>query len=125
MKDEETNTTFSSNILTYEFEVSPAEDDLTHTYINLATSISNSQYHTESFTDVDGSTRVLPIIKATQYLPMTIDWGYNTDSFGLLQEANVEWAIKSTIDGNTSYETVANILGIKGTKPETLTFIPS
>lgn len=79
MQDAETGTSFPSNVLTYEFEVSPAEDDVTWTYVNLAASSSSGTYSTVSFTDVDGTTRILPIIKATQYLPVTLDWGYSTD----------------------------------------------
>ena len=126
MQDAETGTSFPSNVLTYEFEVSPAEDDVTWTYVNLAASSSSGTYSTVSFTDVDGTTRILPIIKATQYLPVTLDWGYSTDQFGgSLTQANVDWMIRSGAEGAYVYEHVASILGIKGTKPEQLTFIPA
>ena len=125
MQDAETGTDFPSNILTYEFEIAPSRDDLTWTYINIASSTSSGSLSNVNFIDVDGQTRILPLIKSTQYLPTTINWGYNTDSFSRLLEANVEWAIRTGTAGNYTYETVANIRGVKNEKPETLTFIPA
>jgi len=64
MEDVETQTSFESNVLTYEFEVRPQNDELTYQFINIANSVASSSYSTES---IDGY--FLPVIKATQYTP--------------------------------------------------------
>ena len=115
MTDGELGNSFESNNLIYDFEISPSTDDLTTSYVNLAQSISSGTYSDTTFQDVDGQTRTAPIIKATQYLPLTLDWGYSTDSFSLFQEANVEWSIRTGNAGNYVYDPIATILAMKGT----------
>lgn len=123
MEDPETGTAFYSNILVYEFEVSPTADDLTYTYVNIAASIASGSYG-EAIVDDGEKVRTLPILKATQYLSVNLGWGYNTDSYSQLQQAEVEWSIRKGQEGNYRYTTLTNILGVKGTKPENLIFIP-
>ena len=120
MEDVETQTSFESNVLTYEFEVRPQNDELTYQFINIADSVASSSYSTES---IDGY--FLPVIKATQYTPFQLDWGYYTDSSSIAQQVDVQWAIRTGYEGEYEYTEVANIRGVKGTKPETLTFIPA
>ena len=123
MEDSETGTSFYSNVLFYEFEVSPSADDLTHTYVNIALSIANSNYG-ETMIDDGSRTKLLPIIKVNQYLPSTINWGYNTDSFSQLQQAEVQWMIRKGQPENYIFTEIATILGIKNSKPDNINFIP-
>ena len=120
MTDAETQTSFQSNVLIYEFEVRPQNDELIYQFVNLAYSVASSNYTTEQVDNV-----LLPVITASQYTPFTIDWGYYTDSSTYNQQIDVQWAIRTGQSGHYDYKEVASIRGIKGTKPQALSFIPS
>lgn len=120
MEDIETQTSFESNVLVYEFEVRPQNDELIYKFVNISHSIASSNYYTEQ---VNGT--MMPVLTATQYMPFQINWGYYTDSSTHGQQVDVKWAIRTGLDGNYEYTDITSIRGVKGTQPETLNFIPS
>jgi hypothetical protein len=83
MSDPESQSHFNSNVLVYEFEVAPQNDDLSYTYVNIAASIASGNYTETEVVDSDGVSRVFPMLNTTQYAITNIDWGYNTDSYSL------------------------------------------
>ena len=115
MSDAESQTTFDSNVLVYEFEVASNLGDLVNGFVNCAYSASNSNY---SYLD---SGKV--ILHATQYIPFTFDWGYYTDAGD--QQVDVNWYLRTGVAGEYQYTELVNILGAKGVKPTSLSFIPS
>ena len=120
MEDVETQTSFESNVLIYEFEVRPENDELIYQFVNIASSIASSNYTTEQVGDI-----FLPVLTASQYMPTSLDWGYYTDSSTYNQQVDVQWAIRTGLEGEYIYTELTSIRGIKGVKPETLKFIPS
>lgn len=115
MSDAETQAAFDSNVLVYEFEVASNLGDLVNSFVNCAYSASNSNY---SYLD---SGKV--ILHATQYVPFVFDWGYYTDAGD--QQADVNWCLRTGAAGEYQYTELVNILGAKGVKPTSLSFIPS
>lgn len=115
MNDAESQTSFDSNVLVYEFEIASNLGDLTNGFVNCAYSVSNSNY---SYLD---SGKV--ILQATQYMPFTFDWGYYTDAGS--QQVDINWNLRTGVEGSYEYTELVNILGAKGLKPTSLSFIPS
>ena len=115
MSDAESQTTFDSNVLVYEFEVASNLGDLVNGFINCGYSVANSNY---SYLD---SGKVM--LHAIQYVPFTFDWGYYTDAGS--QQVDVNWCLRTGQEGNYEYTELVNILGVKGIKPTTLSFIPN
>lgn len=120
MEDVETQTSFESNVLVYEFEVRPQNDELVYQFVNISHSVASSNYYTEQ---VDGV--MMPVLTATQYMPFQINWGYYTDSSTQGQQVDVKWAIRTGYEGDYDYTDITSIRGVKGIQPESLNFIPS
>ena len=51
------------------------------------------------------------------------DWGYYTDAGD--QQVDVNWCLRTGVAGEYQYTELVNILGAKGVKPTSLSFIPS
>lgn len=115
MNDAESQSSFNSNVLVYEFEVSSNLGDLSNAFVNCACSIADSNYAYVN----SGK----PILHATQYVPFTFDWGYFTDAGE--QQSNVDWYLRTGTPGNYEYTDLVGVLGIKGSKPNSLSFIPN
>ena len=106
------NITFRSNLLFYTFEIK-AEQVLANKFINVGMNYSNAQlsaYPLGSLT-----------IYGTQYIPITIPWGYYTDSISYDTAVTIDWKISV----NGVEETIASLRGETGIKPSDLTFVPS
>lgn len=106
------NITFRSNLLFYTFEIK-AEQVLANKFINVGMDYSNAQlsaYPLGSLT-----------IYGTQYIPITVPWGYYTDSISYDTAVTIDWKISV----NGVEETIASLRGETGIKPSDLTFVPS
>ena len=116
MQDPETGSTFKSNILVYDFEVRSALGDLTNQFVNYSYSIPSASY-----VPLEEEKKI--VLQATQYIPFTLNWGYYSD--GGYQQSNIEWLIRTGVEGNYQYNEIVSILGISGIKPDQLNFIVS
>lgn len=116
MEDEESHTSFKSNILVYEFEVASNLGDLANAFVNSAFSISSGNYSYDS-------SKNKVILQATQYIPFSLDWGYFTDNGE--QQRDINWTLRTGEEGQYQYTELVNILGVKGIKPSSLSFIPN
>jgi hypothetical protein len=47
----------------------------------------------------------------TQYEPITLDWAYYTDRDTTGQTADIEWAIKTTTQGVSTYNPITVVEG--------------
>lgn len=115
MNDIESQSTFESNVLVYEFQVSSNLGDLVNSFVNCAYSISDSNYN---YTN-----QGTPILYGTQYVPFVLDWGYYTDAGE--SSSDVDWYIRTGQEGEYVYTPIVSILGVKGEKPTSLSFVPS
>lgn len=106
------DTTFRSNLLYYTFEIKAATM-LSNKFINVGMDYSNAQVSIYPLGSL--------IIYGIQYTPVTVPWGYYTDSESYDTAITVDWKIEH----NGSYSTVASLRGEKGIKPSNLTFIPN
>ena len=106
------NITFRSNLLFYTFEIK-AEQVLANKFINVGMNYSNAQlsaYPLGSLT-----------IYGTQYMPITVPWGYYTDSISYDTAVTIDWKLSN----NGTEETIASLRGETGIKPADLVFVPS
>ena len=117
MIDSESGQTFISNHLLYEFEIATREEENTR-FINIAYTSPHSDWQTSSNQDSAGQI----ILKATQYTPFTINWGYHTNIQNGESEVSVNWCIRKGF-GEYSYTDLITMYGVKGSKPDTLRFI--
>ncbi|MCR5270548.1 MAG: hypothetical protein K6D91_05975 [Prevotella sp.] len=105
------NVTFRSNLLFYTFEVK-SELVLANKFINLGINCSSAQvaaYPLGSLT-----------IYGTQYVPITIPWGYYTDSLSYDTAVTIDWKLAYS----NKEELLASLKGETGTRSVDLTFIP-
>lgn len=116
MEDEESHTSFKSNVLIYEFEVASNLGDLVNSFVNSSFSTSGGNY------TYDNNTNKV-ILKATQYVPFQMDWGYYTDNG--LQQSDVSWSLRTGLSGAYEYTELVKVLGVKGVKPSVVSFIPN
>lgn len=106
------NITFRSNLLFYTFEVK-AEQVLANKFINVGMDYSTAQVAAYPLGSL--------VIYGTQYMPVTVPWGYYTDSISYDTAVTIDWKI----DFNGTEETVASLRGETGVKPNDLTFVPN
>ena len=106
------NITFRSNLLYYTFEIK-SDQVLANKFINVGMSYSTamlSAYPLGSLT-----------IYGTQYSPITVPWGYYTDSISYDTAVTIDWKIAQ----NGTETPVASLRGETGSKPANLVFVPN
>ena len=106
------NITFRSNLLYYTFEIK-SDQVLANKFINVGMSYSTamlSAYPLGSLT-----------IYGTQYSPITVPWGYYTDSISYDTAVTIDWKIAQ----NGTETLVASLRGETGSKPANLVFVPN
>ena len=105
------NITFRTNLLFYTFVVK-AEEVLANKFVNVGVDLSNAQV------------AAYPIgalaIYGTQYMPITVPWGYYTDSISYDTAVTIDWML----DVNGTETPIASLRGETGIKPSDLVFVP-
>lgn len=120
MEDSENSQIFNSNHLLYEFEIATQQEEDSR-FINIAHSAPHSDWETSSESSSAGQI----VLKAVQYTPFSINWGYHTNIQNGESEVNVNWCIRKGEAGSYTYTNLTTLYGVKGQKPDTLRFIPS
>lgn len=120
MVDSEGGQVFNSNHLLYEFEIATNQEEQDR-FINISYSSAHSDWQTSSNPNSAGQT----ILKAVQYQPFQIDWGYHTNIINGASEVNVQWCLRKGESGNYTYIHLITLSGVKGSKPDQLRFISS
>lgn len=106
------DTPFRSNLLYYTFEIK-AEQPLSNKFINIGMDYSSAQVSTYPLGTLT--------VYGTQYNPITIPWGYYTDSISYDTAITVDWKIEH----NGIESIIASLKGEKGIKSPNLTFVPN
>ena len=106
------NVTFRSNLLYYTFEIK-ADQPLSNKFINVGMDYSNTQVSAYPLGSIT--------IYGTQYTPITVPWGYYTDSISYDTAVTIDWKLEH----NGVQTQIASLRGEKGIKPANLTFVPN
>ena len=102
------------------FEMQSSESGISNKFINIAYDTPFNKWKTNSI--LTGGEELC--LKATQYSPFILNWAYYTDQTNL-NSLGIQWALKITVNNETSYTNIANLTGINQTVFQPLNFIPS
>lgn len=108
------NMTFYSNVLYYTFEIASEASDIVNKFVNIGTTLPYNKMIIE-----DG----VFLLQATQYEAYTLNWSYYTDQLQNQQSIPITWALKQTVNNETTYTPISTVTGIKG-KVNSFTYIP-
>ena len=117
LHNSETGEYHYSNVLFYDFIVASDTIGIVNKFITTGYTLPYDQINMDSQTN-----RVY--ITGTQYEPITLDWAYYTDRDTTGQNVDVQWAIRTTSNNETTYTPITTLDGANYNKGETLKFIP-
>lgn len=103
-------------MLFFDFIVASNEIGITNRFVTIGYSV--------PFTKVNTTDAGRCILQATQYEPFILPWAYYTDRETTEQTLDIQWAIRITTDGVTTYTPITTMVGRNQYVSETLRFIP-
>ena len=106
-----------ANVLYYDFVVASDTIGIVNKFVTTGYSLPYDKVNVD-----EESNRI--VIVGTQYEPISLDWAYYTDRDTTGQTADIEWAIKTTTQGVSTYSPITVVEGQNRNKGETFKFIP-
>lgn len=106
-----------SNVLYYDFIVASSTIGIINKFVTTGYSIQYDKVN------IDEETNRI-VLRGTQYEPISLDWAYYTDRDTTGQTMNIQWAVKVTNDGESTYNPITIVEGQNYNRGETLKFIP-
>lgn len=103
-------------MLFFDFIVASNEIGITNRFVTIGYSV--------PFTKANTTDAGRCILQATQYEPFILPWAYYTDRETTEQTLDIQWAIRITTDGVTTYTPITTMVGRNQYVSETLRFIP-